>query len=342
MRFYCGIDLHAKDCVLCVIDNKEKIHLREKVPNRVEAIVWMLRGFSQKPAVAVEATLNWYWLVDGLEEAGFKVKLAHTHGLHMITGAKVKTDPRDAFSLARLLRLDAIPEAYIYPKDRRPIRDLLRRRHGLVSLRSAAYGSMRRNLLQQGMWDYSFAALKQLDALRICELFSDPALQAGMLLALERVLLYNQEIQKVEKLILDTVADEPTFELLRTIPGVGKILGLTIFYEVGQIERFGSAKQFCSYARVVPGLAQSSSTIRRGRGSKQGNPHLKWAFMQAAGLAVRYNPGVRKFRQTHMARRRSKAKRLISLSIVAHKLAVGTYYVLKGQVPFRQELMFAN
>jgi transposase len=315
---------------------------REKVPNRLEAIEGLLRGFSSKPAVAIEATLNWYWLVDGLEAAGFKVKLANTYGLHMITGAKVKTDPRDAFSLAKLLRLGAIPEAYIYPKERRPVRDLLRRRHGLVSLRSSAYGSMRRTLLQQGMWDYSFAELKRVDASRIRELFSDPGLQASMLLALERVLLYDQEIQKVEEMILDTVADEPAFELLRTVPGVDKILALTIFYEVGQIDRFGSAKQFCSYARVVPGVAQSSSVTRRGRGSKQGNPHLKWAFMQAAGLAVRYNPAVRKFRQTHMARRRSKAKRLISLSIVAHKLAVGTYYVLKGQVPFRQELMFAN
>jgi len=342
MRFYCGIDLHAKDCVLCVIDNKEKIHLREKVPNRLERIIGMLRGFSPRPAVAIEATLNWYWLVDGLEEAGYKVKLAHTHGLHMITGAKVKTDPRDAFSLARLLRLDAIPEAYIYPKEQRPVRDLLRRRHGLVSLCSAAYGSLRRNLLQQGMWDYTFAAIRQLDALRICELFSDAAIQASMLLELERVLLYSQEIEKVEKILLDTVADQPMFELLRTIPGVGKILALTIFYEVGEIERFGSAKQFCSYARVVPGLAQSSSVTRRGRGSKQGNPHLKWAFMQAAGLAVRYNPAVRKFRQTHLARRRSKSKRLVSLSIVAHKLAIGAYYVLKGQVPFRQELMFTS
>ena len=342
MKFYCGIDLHAKDCVLCVIDNKEKIHLREKVPNRLERIIGMLRGFSPRPAVAIEATLNWYWLVDGLEEAGYKVKLAHTHGLHMITGAKVKTDPRDAFSLARLLRLDAIPEAYIYPKEQRPVRDLLRRRHGLVSLCSAAYGSLRRNLLQQGMWDYTFAAIRQLDALRICELFSDAAIQASMLLELERVLLYSQEIEKVEKILLDTVADQPMFELLRTIPGVGKILALTIFYEVGEIERFGSAKQFCSYARVVPGLAQSSSVTRRGRGSKQGNPHLKWAFMQAAGLAVRYNPAVRKFRQTHLARRRSKSKRLVSLSIVAHKLAIGAYYVLKGQVPFRQELMFTS
>jgi transposase len=163
-----------------------------------------------------------------------------------------------------------------------------------------------------------------------------------MLLELERVLVYSQEIEKVEKIILNTVAEKPEYKLLQTIPGVGKTLGLTIFYEVGEIQRFGNVKRFCSYARVVPGVASSSSGTRRGRGSKQGNPQLKWAFMQAAGIAVRYNPAIRKFRQTHLARRRSKAKRLISLSIVAHKLAIGAYYVLKRQVPFQQELMFTN
>lgn len=342
MKYYCGIDLHAKDCVLCVIDSKEKIHLREKVPNRLETIVGLLHRFSSKPAVVVEATLNWYWLVDGLEEAGFNVKLAHTLGLYMITGAKVKTDRRDAFSLARLLRLNAIPESYIYPKERRPVRDLLRRRYALVCLRAEAYGSLRRRLLQQGLYGFSLAAIKQLDELKICELVAHPVILASMRIELERVLLYSQEIDKVEEIILSTVADEPMFSLLQTIPGVGKILALTIFYEVGDIQRFGSAKQFCSYVRVVPGVAQSSSVTRRGRGSKQGNPQLKWAFMQAAGLAVRFYPNVRKFRQTHLTRRRSKARKLISLCIVAHKLATGAYHVMKEQVPFRQELMFAG
>jgi transposase len=158
---------------------------------------------------------------------------------------------------------------------------------------------------------------------------------------LERIRLYTREINSLDKSILETVADEPQFELLRTIPGVGKILALTIFYEVGDIQRFGGPKQFCSYARVVPRVAQSGSTTRRGRGSKQGNPHLRWAFGQAAVIAVRYYDPVRKFRQAHLDRRRSKARKMISLGIVAHKLAIGAYHVLKGNVPFRQELMFS-
>ena len=111
MKYYCGIDLHTRDSVLCVIDAKDRIHLRERVRNCIFTIVEMLDSFSSRPSVVVEATLNWYWLVDGLKDHGFKVKLAHTYGLSMITGAKVKTDQRDAFTLARLLRLDAVPEA---------------------------------------------------------------------------------------------------------------------------------------------------------------------------------------------------------------------------------------
>ena len=115
MKYYCGIDLHSRDCFLCVIDDNERILVSKKLPNDLKMILDQLCQFDSMPIVVVESTLNWYWLVDGLQEAGLEVKLAHPLGLFMITGAKVKTDKRDAFAHARLLRLDAIPEAYIYP-----------------------------------------------------------------------------------------------------------------------------------------------------------------------------------------------------------------------------------
>jgi len=340
MRFYCGIDLHAKDSYLCVIDEKDGIRLRKKVPNDLPTVLYELGSFSPSPSVVVESTLNWYWLVDGLQEAGFEVKLAHSLGLQMITGAKVKTDRRDAFSLAKLLRLDAIPEAYIYPKGKRPIRDLLRKRNRMVAFRAAAYGELRRVLLQYGFYGYSQAAIKGFDEEQIAEHFEHPAVQASMQLELERIRIYTREINILERTVLSSVQDEPLFELLQTIPGVGKILAMTIFYEAGDIKRFQSAKQFCSYARVVPGTAQSGSTTKRGRGSKQGNAKLRWAFGQAAIFAVRYNSSVREFKQRHLARRQSRARKIICLSIVAHKLATAAYYVLKDHVPFNQELMF--
>lgn len=342
MEFYCGIDLHARDSFLCVIDSKAKIHLREKVSNDLGTILYKLGSFFPRPSVVVEATINWYWLVDGLQEAGFSVKLAHTLGLYMITGAKVKTDRRDALSLAKLLRLDAVPEAYIYPKAKRPHRDLLRKRNRMVYLRAKAYGTLRRVLLQYGFYGFSQSQIKSLDEEELNQYFDHPAIQASCDLEVERIRFYSGQIKILEDLMLNAVTNYPAFELLQTIPGIGKILALTIFYEVGDIDRFQSAKHFCSYARVVPGIAQSSGNTKRGRGSKQGNPYLKWAFCQAAGLAIRYNGTIRKFRQRHLARRRSKAKKLVSLCIVAHKLAIATYYVIKNQMPFKQELMFGS
>jgi transposase len=324
-----------------VIDEKERKLVMETAPNELPCILRLLEEAPRRPSVAVEATLNWYWLVDGLEEAGYKVKLAHTMGLYMITGAKVKTDRRDAFSLARLLRLDAIPEAYIYPKETRPIRDLLRRRTRLVRLRAEAYVAIKRKFQQYGL-PYCDKAIRRADEQELLSWFTHPGIRAGLEMELERIRIYSRELKTVEKYLLSTVKNKPIFDHLRTIPGVGKTLALTIYYEVGDIGRFPSARQFCSYARVVPGLAQSGDVIRRGTGSKQGNPHLKWAFNQAAAISVRRYGYVRSFRQKHLARRRSKARRLISLSIVAHKLAIAAYHVLRDDVPFNKELMFGK
>jgi len=342
MKFYCGIDLHATNSFLCVIDDKDKVLLKEKLKNDLGAILHALESFSPRPSIVVEATINWYWLIDGLQEAGFDVKLAHSMALYMITGAKVKTDRRDAFSLAKLLRLDAIPEAYIYPKAKRPIRDLLRKRKQVVRLRANAYGALRRVLLQHGIYGYSQATIKSLTEAQLDQHLEHFATQAGCHLEVQRIRFYSDQIKTLENIILSSVSDDQRFELLQTIPGVGKILALTILYESGDINRFQSAKHFCSYARVVPGIAQSSGVSKRGRGSKQGNPHLKWAFCQAAAISVRYNTGIRKFRQRHLARRRSKAKKLVTLCIVSHKLAIASYNILKNRVPFKQELMFGS
>jgi len=341
MKYYAGIDLHTRKSVVCVIDEKERKLVMETAPNELPCILSLLEEVPRRPTVAIEATLNWYWLVDGLQEAGYKVKLAHTMGLYMITGAKVKTDRRDAFSLARLLRLDAIPEAYIYPKEVRPIRDVLRRRNRLVRLRAEAYVAIKRKFQQYGL-PYCDKAIQRADEKELLSWFTHPAIRASLEMELERIRLYSRELKTVEKYILSTVENQPIFEHLRTIPGVGKILALTIYYEVGEIARFPSARQFCSYARVVPGMAQSGNVVRRGTGSKQGNPHLKWAFNQAAAISVRHYGYVRNFRQKHLARRRSKARRLISLSIVAHKLAIAAYHVLRDDVPFDKELMFGK
>lgn len=260
----------------------------------------------------------------------------------MITGAKVKTDKRDAFTLARLLRLDAIPEAYIYPREQRVLRDLLRKRHKLVARRAVEYCAIRRMLYQHGHGGFSINSIKRFSKEQVTEFFQDPYVQCDCLFVLDRIQLLSRQIRILEEGILSQMEKEISFQLLQTLPVVGKILALSILLETGDIERFPSHRHFCSYARVVLGIAESSGSVKRSRESKQENAYLKNAFSQAASLAVQYNSTVRKFWHKHMARRRSRGRRLISLGIVAHKLAVAAYHILKKQEPFREELMFGK
>ena len=153
--FYCGIDLHARNSQLCVIDDDGRKRAEGKVSNDLAVILDFLAPYGSDVSIAIESTLNWYWLVDGLMEAGFDVHLAHTLGLYMITGAKVKTDRRDAYKLAKYLRLGELPEAYIYPRDKRALRDFLRRRSGLVQLRAGCYTSLRIQLVRYNLNSYN-------------------------------------------------------------------------------------------------------------------------------------------------------------------------------------------
>jgi len=139
-------------------------------------------------------------------------------GLYMITGAKVKTDRRDAFSLARLLRLDAILEAYIYPKDTRPIRDVLRRRTRMVRLRAEAYVAIKRKFQQYGL-PYSDKAIQGVNEEELLRSFTHPGIRAGLEMEFERIRLYSRELKTIEKYILSTVKNKPIFEHLQTIPG---------------------------------------------------------------------------------------------------------------------------
>ncbi|MGQ0761340.1 MAG: IS110 family transposase [Acidobacteriota bacterium] len=151
MKFYCAIDLSARDCHVCVIDEQLRVIGQQKLRNALPKIVQLLEPYKANLQIVVESTFNWYWLIDGLQAEGFKVILAHTLGLYLITRAKVKTDRRDAYALAKLLLVGAVPKAYIYPVETRPVRDLLRRRLHLVQVRAGEYGSLRRVLLRQGI-----------------------------------------------------------------------------------------------------------------------------------------------------------------------------------------------
>ena len=148
MRLYGGIDLHSNNSVINLIDEKSKLVLKKRITNNLEAILMLLEPYREDlVGLVVESTYNWYWLVDGLMEAGFKVHLANTAAIQQYSGLKHGDDDSDANWLATMLRLDILPTGYIYPKEQRMIRDLLRKRLQLVQQKT-------KNLLSiQGLYD---------------------------------------------------------------------------------------------------------------------------------------------------------------------------------------------
>jgi len=355
MSFYCGIDLSARDSHVCVVNQHLSRLVDEKVPNKLPRIIALLEPYKADMQIVVESTFNWYWLVDGLRAAGFNVCLAHTLGLYMITGAKIKTDRRDAFSLAKLLLAGVIPRAYIYPAETRPVRDLLRQRLLLVRRRAELYGRLSRLALREGIIDARRHEIEELSEEELEKYFAHPLLRLSVSQELARIELYSEQIKELEQSILERAEKQPVFARLQGIYGIGPVLALTILYEVGEMPRFENVRHFSSYCRVVPGLAQSGNITKRGRGSKQGNhslapqrcctagdPALKWAFSQAAVHAVRCYPEVRRCFDQHLSRRRGRGRRMIAYGIIAHKLAQAAYYIMSETEEFRGQLLFGN
>ena len=340
--FYSGIDLSARDSFICIVNDDLSILLHRKLLNDLPAIASLLDPFKPSLQIVVESTFNWYWLVDGLQALGFQVCLAHTLGLSMITHAKVKTDRRDAFALARLLRADLIPKAYIYPASSRPVRDLLRRRLKAVALRAQEYGSLRQLLLRQAILSTSRNLIKLADDTDLNAWFSHPLVLLSASQQLERIELLSTQIRELEQQILDLTGDKADYKRLLAISGIGKILALTILYETGEISRFKDVRHFSSYCRLVPGVAQSGAVSRRGRATKQGNPYLKSAFNQAAVVAVRSYPAIKRCYQRHLQRHRGSARKLVAYNVIAHKLAQAVYFVLKQGADYREELLFRD
>ena len=342
MSFYCGIDLSARTSHVCIIDEGVSVVVDKKISNELPRIIDLLEPYKDNLQTLVESTFNWYWLIDGLQEAGFDTTLAHTYGLHMITGAKVKTDRRDALALAKLLKAGVVPAAYIYPKEHRSMRDLLRRRNRLVMLRGGEYGSLRRLLLRHGILEHSRSGIKKTIEEDIELWFKDPVVQVHARQMLMRIGMYTEQINPLDKTILNAAGERPEYRRITFVPGMGPILSATALYETGEISRFGDARQFSSYCRLVPGVAQSGGSTKKGRGSKQGNHYLKWAFTQAAIYAVRFYPEVKRHYDKHLRRHSGRARKIITYNIIAHKLALAVYAMLRDGTEYKEELAFGK
>lgn len=290
-KFYAGVDLGARSSWFCLVDSTGQKQLSRKLPNDPGDIRRLLQPYLPNLSAVVESTFNWYWMVDFLQDLGANVKLAHPLYLKAIAYAKVKTDQVDAHTLAQLLRMDYIPEAFIYPRQLRPTRDMLRRRHRLVSLRARLYRDLQLQLMKHNVTTFSRNTIKLIDGRHLRSLFSHVHDRRGGIALLHLIDVLDSEIDLLDRQVRSSVYHHRPVVLLKTIPGVGRTIAPTIYYEIGHIHRFASDKAFASYCRLAPTIAQSGTITRHGKNRKQGNRLLKWAFSEAAQMAIqRYPP----------------------------------------------------
>lgn len=337
MSLYAAIDLHSTNSVLAVLDESDRPLRQRRLPNELPVILKELEPFHDEIAgIVVESTYNWYWLVDGLMDHGYTVHLANTAAVPQYAGLKHGDDESDARHLAQLLRLGILPKGYIYPREERAVRDLLRRRFQLVRMAVGLMLSMQSTWARHTGQCISGNGIRQLTGPMIERAFPDPSVRMALLTHLQVWQGIEVQVRQIERWILDAHIARAAMGALRTVPGIGVILSMTIALETGDIARFASVGDYVSYCRLVKSERLSNGK-KKGQGNRKcGNRYLAWAYIEAANFGVRHSPSIQRW----YARKSSKRHRVIAIKAVAHKIARACYYLLRDGGTFDVQRAF--
>ncbi len=337
MKLYAGIDLHSSNNFIGVIDENDKRRYSKRHYNNIDTVLKVLKPFKKSlQGVVVESTYNWYWLVDGLQEQGYRVHLANPAAIKQYEGLKHTDDRWDSFFLAHLLRLNILPEGYIYPKEKRAVRDLFRRRLRFVRHRTSTILSLQSMFARHKGSTPPGNLIKTFSQWEMEGRFDCSNLTFAAQADVAEIENLNAIIKSIEKKIRPQVQLAEEFELLLTIPGIGDILGMTIMLEVGDINRFEKVGNYSSYSRCVKSQ-RISNKKKKGEGNrKNGNRYLAWAYVEAAHFSIRYCSGAQKFYQ----RKKAKTNGAVATKALANKLARASYYIMRDKVPFDEEKLF--
>lgn len=336
MKLYCGIDLHSTNHLVSIINEGDKPIYRQRLKNELNQRLEALAPYQQElMGIAVESTFNWYWLVDGLMDAGYPVHLVNTSAVKQYDGLKHTDDKYDAFWLAHLMRLGILPTGYIYPKAQRALRDLLRKRSQLVRHRTMNVLSVQNQYWRHRGMKVKSEHIKKLD-IGFLDTIDDPNTLLAINSNLSLIKALNQQIETIESTLKQQCQLRDEFKLLLSVYGIGDVLAQTIMLETGDIHRFSTVGDFASYGRCVDSQKTSNGKNKGKGNTKNGNKYLGWAFVEAAHFAARFHEPARRFYQRKQAQRNT----LVAIKALAHKLARASFYVMRDQVPFKPEMLF--
>jgi len=334
---FAGIDLHSNNLMIGIVDQDGKRLKHQKLDCNLQQVVDFLKPFQPRfKSLAVESTYNWYWLVDGLRALDYPVALANPAEIEQYSGLKHANDKSDAYFLAELQRLGILPTGYIYDPELRPVRDLLRRRMNLVQQRTALLLSFKSLYSRTTGGALSLSRLKSMDEAEVKTLYEHPANGLIATIQKEHIAQLDESIERIEQAVLKSARALPCYQRLTTLPGIGRILGMTITMEVGEIERFEAQGNLASYCRTVDSKRLSNDKKKGANNAKCGNKYLAWAFVEAANFAKRYDDQCRQW----FDRKAAKTSTVIATQALACKLAKAAWHMMAHDTDYDAKRMF--
>jgi transposase len=310
---------------VAVIDQSgELIDQRRLNHTPFEELTDYFNQFPKDTQVIMEPSCGWSWLSDCISDLGLEVILAHPLKVRLIAESQIKTDKVDALVLAQLQRTGFLPQAYLAPPEIRKLRDLFRCRFGLVRLRTILKLQIHALLDRLGIFHKFSDLFGKTGRIFLESLDLESPYQDNLSRQLRVIDLLTEEIKQIEKIIQSQVKKDPQAKRLMSIPGVGFILAYLITSEIGDITRFASGKKLSSYCGLVPSVKQSSNRLHYGHLTKSGNSLLRWGFIEAAQVAIRWNPELKVWAD----KIKSKKGSGVAICAVARKMANIVYQLL--------------
>jgi transposase len=328
---YVGIDWAYRRASWCALSESGAIAGEGVVAADEDGLVRLVLRLGVDVRACVEMMSGAIWVRDQLSAAGWNVEVAHARKVRDVAPLACKTDTVDARVLAELCRRDLVPALWVPSLEERALREQLRRRMHLVRLRASAMNRIFGLLTQWGL-RVSLDRLRSEDAM---ELLADRGVEETWRRSISEALavidLLDERLAPLERELRQAAKADARVVLLKTIPGVGELLGLTLASEIGDVARFSTPRKLIGYAGLAPRVNQSGDRSRTGALSKAGSRTLRWAAVEAAHAAWRpTNPWHQHYSELVKRAGKNPAK-----SAIAHKVLTACWHILHRQQPFK-------
>ena len=324
-----GCDFHPSWQQVCWLDTQTGETAEQKLVHAPGEAERFYRRFPAPALIGMESTGNCQWFVEMVTGLGHEVWIGDAAKIRARDVRQQKHDKRDAALLLQLLVEGRFPRIWTPSSPQRDLRQLLIHRHKLVRLRAQAKNGLQHLAMNQGLQRkrrlWSAAGQKLLRELPL-----RPWAGRRREDLLHVVAMLDQQIQSLDLAVKEAAEQNAQARLLMTQPGVGPVTSLAFVLTLGDVHRFPRGKQVASYLGLIPREYSSGGHQRLGSISKQGNRFMRMLLVEAAQVAVRYDP---QLRSEYLHRCHQKPKGVAKVA-AARKLAIRLYWMLRTQKPY--------